>query len=141
MVETNVSSAARAALDTLPFHPYFPLHARTFCLILTLHPLLPLQTERKGYAAFWWFWLQDSFARLAGKALLMVLDVSQTYPDPKLAPTNVKNFGRVARKIDDCRRLSNNVRGRQMVEFKRRYAGGNSIAVELLTLGVGCHFR
>ena len=71
----------------------------------------------------------------------MVLDVSQRYPDPKLAPTNVKNFRRVARKMADCRRLSNNVRGRQMVEFKRRYAGGNSIAVELFTLGVGCHFR
>jgi len=71
----------------------------------------------------------------------MVLDVSQRYPDPKLAPTNVKNFRRVARKMADCRRLSNNVRGRQMVEFKRRYAGGNSVPVEILTLGIGCHFR
>ena len=71
----------------------------------------------------------------------MVLDVSLTYPDPKQASKHVKNFGRVAREIDDCRRLSNNVRGRQMVEFKRRYAGGNSVPVEILTLGIGCHFR
>ena len=50
----------------------------------------------------------------------MVIDMESTYPDPKQAPTNLKHFKRIERKIEECRPLSNNVRGRQMVEFKRR---------------------
>ena len=92
-----------------------------------MHPtdfysFLALQTEGKGYAAFWWFWLQESFERLSGAAPLMVLDLTQEYTNPKEVPTHVKNFRRVPRAMDDCRRLSNSVRGRQMVEFKRRYS-------------------
>ena len=50
----------------------------------------------------------------------MVVHIDSTYPDPKQAPTNLKHFKRIERKIEECRPLSNNVRGRQMVEFKRR---------------------
>ena len=52
----------------------------------------------------------------------MVVDIDSTYPDPKQAPTNLKHFKRIERKIEECRPLSNDVRGRQMVEFKRRSA-------------------
>ena len=86
--------------------------------LLSVHSTL--QTEGKAYAAFWWYWLHDSFQRLAGKAPLMVVDIDSPYPDPKQAPTNLKHFKRIERKIEECRPLSNNVRGRQMVEFKRR---------------------
>jgi len=50
----------------------------------------------------------------------MVVDIDSPYPDPKQAPTNLKHFKRIERKKEECRPLSNNVRGRQMVEFKRR---------------------
>jgi hypothetical protein len=71
------------------------------------------QMENVATAGYWYYWLDKAFGTLAGRLPLEIVDMDNIEPSPRLAtvPRNPESF----------RSLSQIVRGRHQVEFKRRY--------------------
>jgi hypothetical protein len=71
------------------------------------------QMENVASAGYWFYWLEKAFATLAGRLPMAVVDVDRIGKSPRL-PT-------VMRDPNTFRALSQLVRGRHQVEFKRRF--------------------
>ena len=71
------------------------------------------QEEQKATAGYWYKWLDEAFSKLSGKIAFKIIDTNHVTASPHLPY--------IDRPLVDFKSLSHIVRGRHMVEFKRRY--------------------
>ena len=82
-------------------------------MTLNDNTICPVQEEQKATAGFWYKWLDDAFGKLSGRIPFHIVDTHKV--------TESSHLPYVVRPLSEFRNLSHVVRGRHMVEFKRRY--------------------
>ena len=71
------------------------------------------QEESKATAGFWYTWLDTAFGKLSGRLPFKMIDTNNVTASPRLPY--------IDRPLAQFKSLSHIVRGRHMVEFKKRY--------------------
>jgi hypothetical protein len=71
------------------------------------------QEEHKATAGYWYRWLDEAFGKLSGRLPFKIIDTNNVTASP--------NLPFIDRPLSQFKSLSHIVRGRHMVEFKKRY--------------------